>query len=36
MEVHPDNFKNPFNSDLKISSIGYGTYMGDASDYTDW
>lgn len=36
LEVHPDNFKSPFNSDLKISSIGYGSYMGDYDDYTDF
>jgi len=26
----------PFNSDLKISSLGYGTYMGDPDDKTDY
>ena len=36
LEVHPDNFKSPFNSDLKISSIGYGTYVGNPDDYTDF
>jgi aryl-alcohol dehydrogenase-like predicted oxidoreductase len=36
LEVHPDNFKSPFNSDLKISSIGYGTYIGDPDDHTDY
>lgn len=36
MEVHPDNFKSPFNSLLKLSSIGYGTYMGDPDDMTDF
>lgn len=36
MEVHPENFKYPFNSGLKVSSIGYGTYMGDPDDLTDY
>lgn len=36
LEVHPDNFKSPYNSNLKISSIGYGSYVGDSSDFTDW
>ena len=36
MEVHPDNFKSPFNSLIKLSSIGYGTYMGDPDDMTDF
>jgi len=34
--VHYDNFKSPFNSDLKISTLGYGTYMGDPDDLTDY
>lgn len=34
--MHPDNFKTPFNSNLKLSSIGYGTYVGEPDDYTDW
>ena len=36
LEVHPENFKYPFNSGLKISSIGYGSYMGDPDDLTDY
>jgi len=36
MEVHPENFKSPFNSNLRISSLGYGTYMGQPDDMTDW
>lgn len=36
LEVHPDNFKSPFNSNLKISSIGYGSYVGGPDDYTDF
>lgn len=34
--MHYDNFKSPFNSDLKISTLGYGTYMGDPDDLTDY
>lgn len=36
MEVHPDNFKSPFNSLVKISTIGYGTYVGNPDDITDY
>ena len=36
MEVHPDNFKTPFKSEIKLSSLGYGTYIGDPDDYTDF
>jgi aryl-alcohol dehydrogenase-like predicted oxidoreductase len=37
LEVHPTNFKSPFeNMNLKISSLGVGTYMGDPDDYTDY
>jgi len=37
LEVHPTNFKAPFeNMNLKISSLGVGTYMGDPDDYTDF
>lgn len=36
LEVHPDNFKTPFNSELKLSSLGYGSYIGDPDDYTDY
>jgi len=37
LDVHPDNFKSPlYKPELKISSIGYGTYMGDPDDYTDF
>lgn len=36
MEVHPENFKSPFNSNLRLSSLGYGTYVGDPDDHTDW
>jgi diketogulonate reductase-like aldo/keto reductase len=37
LEVHPSNFKTPFeNMNLKITSIGVGTYMGDPDDYTDF
>ena len=36
MEVHPENFKTPYNTGLKLSSIGYGTYIGDPDDMTDF
>lgn len=37
LEVHPSNFKSPFESPmLKLSSVGYGTYVGEPDDYTDY
>lgn len=36
MEVHPENFKTPFNSNIKLSSLGIGTYIGQPDDYTDY
>ena len=36
LDVHPTNFRTPFQSDLKISSLGIGTYMGDPDDITDF
>ena len=36
LEVHPDNFKLLFEKNINISSIGYGTYVGDPDDYTDY
>jgi aryl-alcohol dehydrogenase-like predicted oxidoreductase len=37
LEVHPTNFKNPFESvGLKISSLGIGTYVGEPDDITDY
>ncbi|CDW83369.1 UNKNOWN [Stylonychia lemnae] len=36
LEVHPENFKYPYDSNLKLSSIGYGTYIGDPDDLTDY
>lgn len=37
LEVHPSNFKNPFEAPgLKISSIGVGSYVGDPDDLTDY
>ena len=36
LEVSHQNFNSPFNSELKISSIGYGTYMGNPDDFTDF
>jgi len=34
--VHHQNFRSPFDSDLKVSSLGYGTYVGEADDKTDF
>ncbi len=37
LEVHPSNFKAPYERpQLKLSSLGVGTYMGEADDYTDY
>lgn len=36
LEVSHENFNSPFNSEVKISSIGYGTYVGDPDDFTDY
>ena len=35
-EIPADNFKSPFDSDLKLSSLGIGTYMGPPDDKTDF
>jgi hypothetical protein len=35
-EVHPDNFRYLYNTDIKISSIGLGTYIGPPDDLTDF
>jgi len=35
-DVIEDNFKKPFGSQLKFSSMGYGTYMGAPDDKTDY
>jgi aryl-alcohol dehydrogenase-like predicted oxidoreductase len=34
--VHPDNFRTTFNSEIKLTTLGYGTYVGDPDDYTDY
>ena len=37
LEVHPNNFKSPYESpNLKLSSLGVGTYMGEPDDYNDY
>ena len=36
LEVSPQNFNSPFDETLKVSSIGYGTYVGDPDDLTDF
>lgn len=34
--MHIDNFKTPYGNNLKISSLGYGTYIGEPDDWTDY
>lgn len=40
LDVHHEHFKSikgpSGDEDIKISSLGYGTYMGDPDDYTDF
>lgn len=36
LDVHHMHFKSPFDSELKITSLGYGTYVGEADDKTDY
>lgn len=36
LEVHHENFRSPFNSMLKISTLGYGSYMGNPDDMSDY
>jgi len=36
LEVHPENFKTSFNSNLKLTSLGYGSYVGEPNDIDDW
>ena len=37
LNVHHDNFKTPcHNEKLRISSVGFGTYMGEPDDETDF
>lgn len=35
-EIPESNFRSPFNSELKLSSIGIGTYVGAPDDATDY
>ena len=35
-EIPETNFRSPFDSDLKLSSIGIGTYVGPPDDKTDY
>ena len=35
-EIPESNFKTPFNTDLKLSSLGVGTYVGPPDDETDY
>lgn len=34
--VSSDHFKTPLKSDIKVTSLGYGTYTGEADDITDF
>ena len=36
LDVSHENFNSPFESEVKISSLGYGTYIGDPDDKTDF
>jgi hypothetical protein len=36
LEVHHENFRSPFGSMLKLSTLAYGTYMGNPDDLTDY
>jgi len=35
-EIPSSNFRSPFDSDLKLSSVGIGTYVGPPDDKTDY
>jgi hypothetical protein len=35
-EVHHENFRCPFNSTVKVSSLGIGSYIGEPDDWTDY
>ena len=35
-DVSPQHFKMPLHSDLKITTLGYGSYIGDPDDKTDF
>ena len=35
-EVHHENFRCPFNSEVKVTSVGIGSYIGDPDDFTDY
>lgn len=35
-DVAPNHFKMPFKSDIKVSTLGYGSYVGEADDMTDY
>lgn len=36
MDVSHAHFRTPFKSDLRLTSLGYGSYVGDADDRTDY
>ena len=35
-EVHHENFRCPFKSEVKVTTLGIGSYMGDPDDITDY
>lgn len=35
-EVHHENFRSPFNSQVKVTSLAIGSYVGDPDDLTDY
>ena len=36
LEVHPLHFRSPFDSQLKLTTLGYGSYVGEPDDQTDY
>ena len=35
-EVHHENFRCVLNSEVKVSTLGIGSYVGDPDDWTDY
>ena len=35
-QVHHENFRCPFNSEVKVSTLGIGSYIGEPDDLTDF
>ena len=36
LDVAHAHFKTPFKSDIKVTTLGYGSYIGEADDVTDY